>query len=258
MCRGRYVMKHLGFGLFAAILLVAVPAQAQFFIEMGTEKSATKEGFALPKGKAARVIVFRPDVNVGEQTTGGLNEPNADWTKEARRALNAALEKELKSRSGEMKLMPELVGEDAVLIEDYTRLFKAVANAAMTHKLFSGDRLPTKKDAFDWTMGPGAAKLGELGDGDYGLFFYTHDSYGSAGRKAVQAVGMIVGIGVSSGVHIGYAGLVDLKTGDLVWINADVKMGGDVRDAEGAEKRIAQLLEDFPSAAGRGKKVNAQ
>lgn len=251
-------MRHFGFGLFAAMVLVALPAQAQFFIEMGNEKSATKDGFVLPKDRAARVIVFRPDVNVGEQTTGGMNEPNADWTKEARAALNAALEKELKSRSGEMKLMPELAGEEAVLIDEYTRLFKAVANAAITHKLFSGDRLPTKKDAFDWTMGPGAAKLGELGDGDYGLFFYTNDSYGSVGRKAVQAVGMLIGVGVSSGVHIGYAGLVDLKTGELVWINADVKMGGDVRDSEGAEKRISQLLEDFPSSAGRGKKVGAK
>ena len=252
------MMKQIGFGLFAAALLVAVPARAQFFIEMGTEKSATKEGFVLPNGAAARVIVFRPDVNVGEQTTGGLNETNADWTKEARLALNAALEKELKSRSGEMKLMPELDGEQAALIDDYTRLFKAVADAAIKHKLFSGDRLPTKKDAFDWTMGPGAAKLGELGGGDYGLFFYTHDSYGSVGRKAVQAVGMLIGVGVSSGVHIGYAGLVDLKTGELVWINADVKMGGDVREPEGAEKRVSQLLEDYPSSAGRGKKVGAQ
>jgi hypothetical protein len=51
---------------------------------------------------------------------------------------------------------------------------------------------------------------------------------------------------VSSGVHAGYAGLVDLRTGDLVWLNADLKMGGDVREADGASKRVVQLLEDFP------------
>ncbi|MEP7349308.1 MAG: hypothetical protein ABI668_05055 [Sphingorhabdus sp.] len=243
------MMKRLGTTLLAAGLFLAIPAKAQF-IEMGTEKSAIKEGFALPKDGPVRVIVFRPDVHVGEQTTGGLNEPNADWTKEARDALHVALEKTLKSRSNEMKLMPELSGDDDVLMADYRSMFKAIADAAITHKLFPGNRLPTKKDEFDWTMGSGTAKLGELGGGDYGLFFYTYDSYGSAGRKAMQAVGMIMGFGVTSGVHIGYAGLVDLKTGDLVWINADVKMGGDVRDAEGAEKRISQLLEDFPAREG--------
>ena len=49
-----------------------------------------------------------------------------------------------------------------------------------------------------------------------------------------------------AGVHTGYAGLVDLRTGELVWLNADRQMGGDVRDAEGADKRVRQLLEGFP------------
>ena len=54
---------------------------------------------------------------------------------------------------------------------------------------------------------------------------------------------------MTSGVHIGYAGLVDLETGDLVWLNADRKMGGDVRTGDGAVKRVTQLLEDFPGSA---------
>jgi hypothetical protein len=146
-----------------------------------------------------------------------------------------------------MNIMPELSGADAAVMADYRSMFKAVADAAITHKLFPGNRLPTKKEAFDWTMGSGAAKLGEIGGGDYGLFIYTYDSYGSAGRKALQIIGLMAGFGATSGVHIGYAGLVDLHTGDLVWINADVQMGGDVRTVEGADKRVVQLLEDFPA-----------
>ena len=56
------------------------------------------------------------------------------------------------------------------------------------------------------------------------------------------------GLAVKSGEHAGYAGLVDLRTGDLLWLNADAAMGGDVRDADGAIKRIGQLLEDFPGS----------
>ncbi len=43
----------------------------------------------------------------------------------------------------------------------------------------------------------------------------TEDHYGSTGRKLLQlfAAG-VAGVGVSSGVHKGYAGLIDLKTGD--------------------------------------------
>ena len=146
--------------------------------------------------------------------------------------------------------MPELDGENAELLADYRALFRAVTDAVVQHKLFPGNRLPTKKETFNWTLGPGIAKLGEIGGGDYGLFLFTNDSYGSAGRKAAQVVGLLFGAYIPSGVHVGYAGLVDLKTGELVWINADVAMGGDVREVEGATKRVAQLLEDFPQRDG--------
>ena len=57
------------------------------------------------------------------------------------------------------------------------------------------------------------------------------------------------GIAVTSGEHAGYAGLVDLRSGDVLWLNADGAMGGDVRDADGAKKRVGQLLEEFPGSA---------
>jgi len=148
-----------------------------------------------------------------------------------------------------MVIAPELEGPQGTLLNDYTALFKAVAFAAFNHKMFPGNRLPTKKGDFDWTLGSGAAQLKPLG-GDYGLFFYTYDSYGSTGRKVAQVLGVLLGAGlIPAGVHVGYAGLVDLTTGDLVYLNADLGIGGDPREPAGAEKRIAQLLEDFPKKA---------
>jgi hypothetical protein len=237
---------------FVALLLAAapMPASAQLGLLIPKEKTAIKEGFVFPKSGPVRVLVFRPDVHVGEQTTGGLNQPNADWTNEARTLLTQSLAKMQADRSNEMKMMSELSGEDNALMSDYRSLFKAVADSVISHKLFPGNRLPTKKEQFDWTLGSEAKRLGDIGGGDYGLFLYTYDSYGSTGRKVAQVLGMLAGFGGSSGVHLGYAGLVDLKTGDLVWINADIEMGGDVRTKEGAEKRIAQLLEEFPAREG--------
>jgi hypothetical protein len=159
----------------------------------------------------------------------------------------AALEKTPAMQGNRMVIAPELEGPQGALLNDYTALFKAVAFAAFNHKMFPGNRLPTKKGDFEWTLGEGAAALKPLG-GDYGLFFYTYDSYGSTGRKVAQVVGLLLGAGlIPAGVHVGYAGLVDLSTGDLVWLNADTGIGGDPRTVEGADKRIAQLLEDFPN-----------
>lgn len=238
----RYVLA----ALVALAGVPAVPAHAQF----GTEASASRQGFAFPKDGPVRILVFRPDVRVGEQSTGGLNEPNADWTQAARTNIADALDHSPMTAGAEIKPMPEPEGEDGAVFADYRALFRAVVDAVVQHKLFAGNRLPTKKADFNWTLGPGIARLGQLGGGDYGLFLYTFDSYGSGGRKAAQVLGLLMGAYIPSGMHIGYAGLVDLRTGELVWINADLKMGGDVREADGAAKRVAQLLEDFPRRAG--------
>jgi hypothetical protein len=180
-------------GLIAGALVMtsAVPANAQFG---GPQKSTVREGFVLPAGNT-RILVFRPDVSVGSQTTGGMNEPNAQWTQAARANMLAALDRARKLQGSTLVMVPELEGERSTLVADYTALFKAVAIAAFNHKMFPGNRLPTKRGVFDWTLGEGAGALRSLG-GDYGLFFYTYDSYGSTGRKIAQVVGLLMGVGL--------------------------------------------------------------
>ena len=212
------------------------------------EKAAVRPGFVMPTTPRAKILVFRPDVTVGSQSAGGVVSANAEWTRDARRNLGIALAAAHPGGSSDVVFMPELEGDDGVLLADYRALFKAVADTVLQHRLFKGDRLPTKKTGFEYTLGSGVARLGALGGGDYGLFIYTNDAFGSTGRKMLQifAAG-VAGVGMTSGSHTGYAALVDLHTGDLVWINADGKMGGDVRNAEGAAKRAQQLLEDLPT-----------
>lgn len=231
----------LAFAAFAVAL--APPATAQ------SRKSLTRQEFSFPAQGQVRVVLFRPDVTVSEQSAGGLDQPNAGWTEEARDALTAALGKAQAERNIELKLMPELSGDDDRLMAGYRKLFKTVADSVIKHRLFNLDPLPTKEEKFDWTLGEGTARLGALAGADYGLFFYTLDSYESASRRTARLIASAIGGQPPAEVNMGYAGLVDLKTGDLVWINVDVKMGGDVRFAEGAELRISELLNGFPVRA---------
>src|SRR3546814_762765 len=131
----------------------------------------------------------------------------------------------------------------------YTTLFRSIQ-----YQFFVGNRLPTKKrdnkaDVFEWSLGSGVSALPGAKDANYALFIYNKDAYGSTGRKLLQFTAALGGVSVKSGEHAGYAGLVDLKTGDLLWLNADGAMGGDVREVDGAEKRVSQLLEEFPGSA---------
>jgi hypothetical protein len=248
-------MARLGSALMlltacAALIFTSVPVSAQ------SRQSLTRPEFSFPAQGQVRVVLFRPDVSVGEQSTGGLDEANAGWTEQAREQLTAALGKAQAQRNIELKLMPELTGEDDKTMSDYRKLFKTVADSVIKHRLFPLDPLPTKEEKFDWTLGPGAARLGALGGADYGLFFYTLDSYESTSRRLVRLLTtdptpQYPEFGtIPIEVNMGYAGLVDLKTGDLVWINVDVKMTGDVRTPEGASLRVSELLDGFPARAG--------
>lgn len=224
----------------AVCLLIAHPALA---------KSRTDADFAFPVGQSIKVVVFRPDVQVGSLNMGGLEEPNAEWTATARDRLVTALKADDRINGTELRFLSEQEGEKGRLVADYQALFRAVAAAIVSHQFYGG-QLPTKKDRFDWTLGPEATKLREIGGGDYALFIYAHDSFGSAGRKTAQLLLAVAGVGIQAGIHNAYSALVDLKTGKIVWFNVLLAAGGDPRTEDGASKRLDRLLTSFPPREG--------
>lgn len=233
------------------LALAATPAAAQ-------QKSAVRPGFAYPADHPIRILVFRPEVRVGSQSAGGTVSPDADWTRAARANIAEAVTAAKPGGAAQVVFMPDAQGDAAALLADYRALFGAVADTVRQHRLFKGDRLPTKKTGFEYTLGPGVAGLAAGTGGDYGLFVFTNDAYGTTGRKLLQVAGLMMagatGIGtmISSGQHSGYAGLVDLRTGDLIWMNVDAQMGGDPRRADGAARRVDQLLKGFPAPPPAG------
>lgn len=238
----RLIALAIGFVSFATN-----PVSAQ-------ERSAVRQGFELPANSGKKILVFRPEISVGAQSTGGLFEPNAEWTEQAKTNINVALT-QIQSQLGNTVITaPEAYGDQAQALEEHMALFAAVSQAVIEYQFFVGNRLPTKKrdnknDVFEWSLGPGVANLPGAKDADYALFLYNKDAYGSTGRKLLQVVALLgPGLAVKSGEHAGYAGLVDLKTGNLLWLNADAAMGGDVREVDGSQKRVRQLLEDFPGS----------
>ncbi|GAB7551662.1 hypothetical protein NRB_11600 [Novosphingobium sp. 11B] len=234
-------VRHFVRALLAGVLVLC---SAQVVAQ---EKTGNKPGFSLKPG-TVRIVLMRPTIRVGEQSTGGMNEPNADWTAQARENLGTAL-KDAQGQLGNVVVdYDEGTSSDGSVVGQYENLFGTVADSVIEFQFFPGNRLPTKKrkDTFEWGVGPGIAEISSLKNADYALLINTYDSYGSAGRKALQIFSAMAGVSVTSGVHWGHAGLVDLKTGELVWLNADRQMGGDVRTPEGAIKRVTQLLEGFP------------
>lgn len=260
----------MGWKAFRSRAAVMVGASTLAFAAPLAADDITREGFSFSDDGTMKIVVFRPDVSVGSQKAGGIVEPNAEWTETARANIQKKLVERAALLNANLEFIDELEGEDAELLTEYRGLFETVSGSIFTH-ISAGDTLASKEKTveyksgsatrtkkvqmLDWTLGPGTAQLKDVTGADYAMFVFTNDAYGDGGRKAAQAVGMLgcligVCLVVRSGIHVGYAGLVELETGNIVWFNTDLSIGGDPRDEEGAEKRVRQLMEGFPLRDG--------
>ncbi len=213
--------------------------------------------FAPPQGDY-KLLVMRPDVTVGSVTTGGMVEPRADWTEQARANLIAALKAQQAERGGNVVVMDRrdsLPGIDPETVAELERLHYAVGQSIALHR-YNQRYLPTKRGkGLDWTLGQDAVRLGQRSGMDYALFLYAEDSFASTGRVALQVLGIagcVVGFcapTIGGGGQFAYASLVDLRTGEVVWFNV-VQTGtqvaginiGDIRTPEGSAKLVDRLL----------------
>ena len=55
---------------------------------------------------------------------------------------------------------------------------------------------------------------------------------------------VLLGAGVPGGSQVGFASVVDLKTGDIVWFNRLARPSGDLRTPEAAEETVRTLVSD--------------
>ena len=212
--------------------------------------------FTPPKGDY-RLLVMRPDVTVNALTTGGMAQPRADWTEQARANIIQALRAQKADSGGKVLVLSrrnELPGISADQVADLERLHFAVGQSIALHK-YSGAALPTKYGkGLDYTLGEEAVALGRRTGYDYALFVYAQDNIASTGRTALQVLGVagcFIGFCAPSGGsnQFAYASLVDLRTGEVVWFNVlqtgsqlpGVKFG-DIRNPQGAAQMVERLL----------------
>lgn len=212
--------------------------------------------FQPPQGDYS-LIVMRPDVNVGAMTTGGLVEPRADWTEQARAHVLQALKAQQATRGGRTivaETRGSIPGVDPETVANLERLHNAVGSSIALHK-YMGMDLPTKRGkGLDWTLGEEAVKLHRATGAEYALFLSAEDSIASTGRTAMQVLGVagcFIGFCApqGGGGQSAYASLVDLRNGDVVWFNV-LQTGsqlpgltfGDLRTQAGATQLVDRLL----------------
>lgn len=196
----------------------------------------------------ATVLIVEPRIQLGMLTAGGVTEPREEWSQQARANILRHVQQSMTADSHKF-----VVGNVDELMEgrvgQVVRVNEAVIEAIIAHEYngYAGAKLATKKDDFVWTIGDGAQLVSDHFGADYALFISGNGTYASGGRVAAFVVASAFGVGIPLGQQQVMASLVDLKTGQVMWVNYAVAgPGADMRDDAGAKSLVGSLLKDAP------------
>jgi hypothetical protein len=191
-----------------------------------------------------RILLMPPDIRYYLLTVGGVTVPNAEWTEAAQTNFTEAVTEYAASIGTDLKILDK---KDLSPTEiDYEELHSAVGYTILDN-YFGYWQLPSKNGQFDWSLGPEISQIAADRDADYALFVYYRDEQASGGLVAFAVLAAAVGGVADVGSESGFASLVDLRTGDLVWFNVVANGSGELRDKEGAAAAVRALFKDIPT-----------
>ena len=207
---------------------------------------AEPENPRLPK----RVLVVPPDVNVVEVTVGGVGEKDAQWSRQAKDNLLAALRAQAgKGNLFELVAMPEITQEEKDVLDAHAAMFELVAANASEYGLSTDSFWKNRASQLRYTVGPGLAFLAEKSGAEAALFISAEDAVSTGGRVAVLlATILLFGMpALTPGYSYLAAGIVDLASGDLLWHNFDWNIARrDLRKAQDADGLLTEVFASLP------------
>jgi hypothetical protein len=213
----------------ALCILLCACAQASNDIATSAPVNWTAE-----RGK--KVVLIDPDVELSELTFGGIAEPRADWTQTGKNFIKADIASTLQAKGIATATADSVTDPHEVQL---VKLHGAVGQSILQNYIL---KLPTKKNNFDWTLGPGVAALHDRYQADYALFVYVRDSYSSDSKMAFA----ILTMSPTGAMQLGFASLVDLRTGRVVWFNRLASATGSLKTDKGAAASVDNLLHGLP------------
>ncbi len=229
---------RLALAYLVACIVAVIPASA-----FGQSRHLAPGFEALPRN--AKVVLMPVDIELFSISGGGVLEPRADWTDAAAKHFKTALVQK-KQTLGATSV--DLSDKDADEMAEINALHAAIARAVEMHHLGAGSfNLPTKDGKLDWSLGEAVAPIKARTGANYALFTWLRDSYASGERVAAMVALALFGVVVPGGIQIGYASLVDLDDGRILWFNRLIRSSGDLRQPDKAAETLGALLSNFPA-----------
>lgn len=205
-----------------------------------------------PPTKPVRVLLMPPDVAVLELAAAGVPLPRADWTTLAQDGLVEAVENALQSHGAETVHYRRANGIVPYADEhlEAVALYEAVLQTILTYRYSSPQQqlaLPTKPAGLDWTLGESVAAIRADYDADYALFLIYRQATSTTARALLAAASVVLfGAIQPTSQSVGFASLIDLDSGAVIWTNLLQGQSLDVNEPDGIYDRGIKLLSGLP------------
>jgi len=198
----------------------------------------------LPK----KLVILPINIDVMEVTAGGVKEEVPEWSAKAEKNIYNSLSSLIKQDTSLKQVkLPNLSSKTSAVVDEHMALYTLVVNTA------TKTDLEHKVRRFDYSIGPGLTALRKKTGADAAVMVYGRDHISTAGRitqsvlAKVPIVNIFTGQDVSMGDSFVHVGIIDLKTGDLLWMNSEYRDDTtDLRDFDDADDMIKTTFEWYP------------
>jgi hypothetical protein len=243
------VMGYRAVGALRVVILSACLSVPTICAAKATEKAPAVN---VPP---MRVLVLPVDFDVLEMSAGGMIEPVPASTTEAEAALTDATIRVLK-HTGKFQIidLPAMSDEEKEVLKEHVALYKLTAFNASQMIRMGGPAWKAKQKQFDYSIGDGLKFLVERSGADAAVVVAGAQVNSSGGRIAMMILLAAAGVAIPLGGAQGTAGIVDLNTGKISWLEERMGTKGNIREKAGAEQTMMALVGSYPASSLLGTK----
>jgi hypothetical protein len=238
---------------------VVAPAEPVVTEPVTSEPGAAESVAPEDRRSVTPAIVVLPPEFVVYQQSVGATEPVPEWTQAAQANLHQAAAAVLSSDGRfELRTLPDMDEAQRAQLREHVELFKVISMNIEGVVKLGGKPWQSVRDSADFRVGDGLAFLREASGADYAFVMSGAEIRQTGGSIFMQlAIAGVLGAYVPGGGTYMYAGIVDLRNGQVTWYNSSLGvavfgMGGAAKtDQEtGAAKSISTLFNTYPASPG--------
>jgi hypothetical protein len=209
---------------------------------------------------AGPLVIIGPDIRLYARTASGDLEIREDWSGPARDHVRNALEERFRASARSCQFADQTAAMEG-RSGQVLRLHAIVSAAALNAQRHDERRAGASSR---WTVGVGAREIADTYGADHALIVEGAGAYASAARNVMARVSDVQGLASAAAGNIysaarlvlrGFrqdgksyirASLVELESGDIVWIREVDADDDDPRTSKGAKRLVDALLEHAP------------